>query len=109
MWGTGARGGGNPWNRGRATACALFLRLCNAHGRERRICYNEYETHFSTQFARVANDKVAIRARDVVLGLGRVPAGFHTVVHHSGLEWRTENKPSSVNDDVVEWSEPIPM
>ncbi|KAG6373826.1 hypothetical protein JVT61DRAFT_5973 [Boletus reticuloceps] len=26
------------------------------------------------------------------------------MVHHSGLEWRTENKRSSVNDDVVGWS-----
>ncbi|KAF8127667.1 hypothetical protein EV363DRAFT_1401026 [Boletus edulis] len=46
---------------------------------------------------------------DVVLGLRRVPAGFYTVVCHSGLEWRTENKCSSVKDDVIEWSRPIPL
>ena len=58
---------------------------------------------------KIANDEVGIRATDVALGLRRVPAGFYVVVHHSDLEWKTENKPSSVNDDVVEWSEPIPM
>jgi hypothetical protein len=52
---------------------------------------------------------VGIRVTDVALGLRRLPSGFHTVVHHSSLEWRTENKPSSVNDDVVEWNGPIPM
>ena len=52
---------------------------------------------------------IGIRATDVALGLKRLPAGFHTVVHYSGLKWRTENKRSSVNDDVVEWSELIPM
>ena len=57
----------------------------------------------------IADDKVGIRATDVALGLRRVPAGFYTVVNHSGLEWKTENKPSSVNDDVVEWSGPIPL
>ena len=59
--------------------------------------------------AKIANVKVGIRARDVALGLRRVPAGFYTVMYHSGLEWRTENKPSSVYNDVVEWSGPIPM
>ena len=57
----------------------------------------------------IANDKEGIRATDVALGLGRVPAGFYTVVHHSGLEWRTENKCSSVNDDIADWAELIPM
>jgi len=57
----------------------------------------------------MTNDKVGIRATDVTLGLRRVPAGFYTVVHHSGLEWRTELKRSSVNRDVVEWNGPIPM
>jgi hypothetical protein len=109
MCGVGAREGENSWTRRSATACALFLRLCNAYGRERRVGYCEYETHLSTQFAQIANDKVAIRATDVALGLRRVPSGFHTIVHHSGLEWRTENKRSSANDDVVEWSGPIPM
>ena len=52
---------------------------------------------------------IGIRATDVALGLRRLPSGFHAVVHHSGLIWRTENKRSSVNGDVVEWSEPIPM
>ncbi|KAG6372542.1 hypothetical protein JVT61DRAFT_7651 [Boletus reticuloceps] len=50
-----------------------------------------------------------IRATDVALGLRRLPAGFYIMVCHSGLEWRTENKPSSVNDDVVEWSGSIPL
>ena len=58
---------------------------------------------------KIANDKVGIRATDVALGLRRVPAGFYTVVNHSGLEWKTENRPSSINDDVVEWSGPIPL
>ena len=101
--------GGNPWNRGPATPCALFLGLCNTYRRERRAGSYEYEPHFSTQFPKIADDKVDIRATDVALGLGRVPAGFYTMVHHSGLEWRTENKPSSVDDDVVEWNGPIPM
>ncbi|KAF8452266.1 CHAT domain-containing protein [Boletus edulis BED1] len=51
----------------------------------------------------------SIRATGVALGLRRFPAGFYTIVHHSGLEWRTENKRSSVKDDVVEWSGPIPI
>ncbi|KAI9566935.1 TPR-like protein [Boletus coccyginus] len=50
-----------------------------------------------------------IRATDVALGLRRVPAGFYAVVHHSGLEWRTENKRSSVGHDVVQWNGPIPI
>jgi hypothetical protein len=57
----------------------------------------------------IANDKVGIRAADVVVGLRRIPAGFYTVVQHSGHEWRTENKPVSANNDVVEWDGPIPM
>ena len=52
---------------------------------------------------------IGIRATDVALGLRRLPSGFHAVVHHSGLKWRSENKRSSVNDDIVEWSGPIPM
>ena len=71
--------------------------------------YYAYEIRFYTQFAKLANNKVGIRATDIVLGLRRVSSGFYTVVHHNGLEWRTENKPSSVDDDVVEWSGPIPM
>ncbi|KAF8138812.1 TPR-like protein [Boletus edulis] len=51
----------------------------------------------------------SIRATNVTVGLRRLPAGFYTVVNHSGLEWRTENKRSSVNDGVVEWSGPIPI
>ncbi|KAF8132578.1 TPR-like protein [Boletus edulis] len=51
----------------------------------------------------------SIRATGVALGLRRFPAGFYTIVHHSGREWRTENKRSSVKDDVVEWSGPIPI
>ena len=62
-----------------------------------------------SQIAKIANDNVGVRATDVALGLERVPSGFHTMVHHSGLEWRTENKRPSVNDDVAEWSGPIPM
>ena len=57
----------------------------------------------------MANDDVGVRATDLALGLRRIPAGFYTVVQHSGLEWRTENKRSSVNHDVVAWSGPIPM
>ena len=45
----------------------------------------------------------------MALGLRRLPAGFHVVVHHSGLEWRTENKRSSVMYDIVEWSGPFPL
>ncbi|KAG6371208.1 hypothetical protein JVT61DRAFT_9832 [Boletus reticuloceps] len=51
----------------------------------------------------------SIRATRVAIGLRRFPAGFYTTVHHSGLEWKTENKCSSVKDDVVEWSGPIPI
>ncbi|KAG6374720.1 hypothetical protein JVT61DRAFT_4090 [Boletus reticuloceps] len=54
------------------------------------------------------DNKVDIRARDIALGLRRLPAGFYIVVHHSGLEWRTNNEPSSANDDV-EWNGPIPL
>jgi len=57
----------------------------------------------------IVNNEVGIRATDVALGLKRVPAGFYAVVRHGCLEWRTENKRSSVNVDVVEWSGPIPM
>ena len=57
----------------------------------------------------MANDKAGIRAKDVALGLGRLPCGFYTVVHHSGLEWRTENKRCPVNDDIVVWCGSIPM
>jgi hypothetical protein len=32
---------------------------------------------------------------------GLVPAGFYAVVHHSGLEWRTNNKPSLVNESLL--------
>ncbi|KAF8138959.1 hypothetical protein EV363DRAFT_1394374 [Boletus edulis] len=53
---------------------------------------------------KIANDKVDIQATDIALGLRRVPAGFNAMVPCSGLEWRTENKRSSVNDDVVGWS-----
>jgi hypothetical protein len=108
MCAAGAREGGNPWIRGPATTFALFLRLCRPYGKERRTGYHEYETHFSAQLAKISNDEVGLRATDVALGLRRLPSGFHTVVHHGGLEWRTENKPPSVNDDV-EWSGPIPM
>ena len=83
--------------------------FCSACGQERRTSYYKYETHFSTQLSKIANDTVGIRVADVALGLRRVPSGFYSVVNHSGLEWRTENKPSSVNDDVVEWDGPIPM
>ena len=109
MCGGGAREGGDHWNRRRTTTRDLFLRFCNAYRRERRTGYHEYVIHFSTQMAKITNDKVGIRATDIALGLRRIPAGFYTVVHHSGLEWRTENKPSSVNNDVVEWTGPIPM
>ena len=61
------------------------------------------------QFANNINNNVGIRATDVAMGLRGIPAGFYVVIHHSGLEWRTENKPSSVNHNVVEWTRPIPM
>ncbi|KAI9573099.1 CHAT domain-containing protein [Boletus coccyginus] len=51
----------------------------------------------------------SIRATDVALGLRRIPAGFYAMVRHSGLEWRTENKRSSVNIDVIEWNGLIPI
>ncbi|KAF8139603.1 hypothetical protein EV363DRAFT_1249426 [Boletus edulis] len=51
----------------------------------------------------------SIRATDMALGLRRLPAGFYTAVHHSGLEWRTENKCSFVNNDVVQWDGQIQM
>ncbi|KAF8431281.1 CHAT domain-containing protein [Boletus edulis BED1] len=50
-----------------------------------------------------------IRVEEPALGLRRLPAGFYTVVHHSGHEWRTENKRSSMSNNVVEWSGPIPL
>ncbi|KAF8436591.1 CHAT domain-containing protein [Boletus edulis BED1] len=50
-----------------------------------------------------------IRATDVVLGLRRFPARFYTIIRHSGLEWGTENKCSSVQDDAVEWNKPVPI
>ncbi|KAF8132745.1 hypothetical protein EV363DRAFT_1430756 [Boletus edulis] len=56
--------------------------------------YYEYEIHFSTQSAMVANDRIGILATVVALGLKRLPA----IVHHSGLEWRTENKRTSVHE-----------
>ncbi|KAG6371184.1 hypothetical protein JVT61DRAFT_9806 [Boletus reticuloceps] len=59
--------------------------------------------------AKIAHDEVDIRAIDVVLGLRRFPASFYTIIRHSGLEWRTENSRSSVQDDVVEWNEPLPI
>lgn len=57
---------------------------------------------------KITNDKVGIRATDLVLGLRRIPAGFYLVVHHSGLEWKTENKRSSGNEDI-EWNGSFPM
>ncbi|KAF8132367.1 TPR-like protein [Boletus edulis] len=50
-----------------------------------------------------------IQVKEPALGLRRLPAGFYTVVHHSGHEWRTENKRSLVSDDVVEWRGSIPL
>ncbi|KAG6376610.1 hypothetical protein JVT61DRAFT_1593 [Boletus reticuloceps] len=50
-----------------------------------------------------------IQVKEPALGLRRLPAGFYIVVRHSGHEWRTENKRSSVSDDVVEWRGPIPL
>lgn len=63
----------------------------------------------SFAFQTIANDKIGIRAADVAVGLRRVPAGFYTAVEHSGWQWRTENKPVSANNDVVEWGGLIPM
>ena len=61
------------------------------------------------RFADSINNNIGIRATDVALGLRGIPAGFYVAIHHSGFEWRTENKPSSVTYDVVEWTDPIPM
>ena len=61
------------------------------------------------QFTDNINNNIGIRATDVALGLRGIPAGFYAAIRHSGLEWRTENKPSLVNHDIVEWTEPIPM
>ena len=63
--------------------------------------------HFLRSY-RIADDEVGIRATDLALGLGRIPAGFYIAVFHSGLEWRTENKAALVESDV-EWSGPISM
>ncbi|KAF8132474.1 CHAT domain-containing protein [Boletus edulis] len=63
----------------------------------------------SPQSRKHANDQVDIQVKGPALGLRRLPAGFYTMVHHSGHEWRTENKRSSVSDDVVEWLGPIPL
>ena len=63
----------------------------------------------SPHLANIADDSIAIRATDVALGLRRLPAGFYIALYYNGLEWRTECKPSSVNNDVVEWSGSIPM
>lgn len=57
----------------------------------------------------MANDNVGIRVTDIALGLGRFPAGFYTSVHHRGLEWRTEIKSLSVDNDDLEWGGSIPM
>lgn len=62
-----------------------------------------------SQFAQIVNDKLGIRAADIVIDLGRIPAGFYAAVQHSGYEWRTVNVPVSVSSDVVEWDDPIPM
>ena len=35
------------------------------------------------------------------LGPGKTPLGFYIVVHHRGLEWRTESKRLSVNNNRV--------
>lgn len=53
---------------------------------------------------KVPNDEVGIRATDLALGLRRIPAGFYTIIYHSGLKWRTENKPVSVDNNVIERS-----
>lgn len=79
----------------------------NRHGRERTNRYR-YTSHFSTRFTKIANDKAGFKVTDVAHGLGRFPSGLYTVVCHSSLEWRTENKPSSVNNGVVEWTGSIP-
>ena len=58
---------------------------------------------------KIMNDKVGIRATDIAVGLRRLPAGFYIAIQHSGYEWRTENKAVSVNTNIVEWVEPIPV
>ena len=109
MRGAGTRKRENAWVRGPASGCALFPRISNARGRERRNSCYECEIYSSTQFTKIANGKVGIWAADVTVGLRRIPAGFYAAVQHSGREWWTENKPVSANNDVVEWDGSIPM
>ena len=60
--------------------------------------------------SQIANERVAIRATDLAFGMKRIPVGFYAVVQHSGgLEWKTLNKPVSLNNDVIEWGGLIPM
>ncbi|KAF8132500.1 hypothetical protein EV363DRAFT_1328599 [Boletus edulis] len=65
----------------------------------------------SSAITHTGEDKeiVDIQVKEPALGLRRLPAGFYTVVHHSGHEWRTENKRSSASDGVVKWRGPIPL
>ncbi|KAI9573089.1 hypothetical protein HD554DRAFT_1139054 [Boletus coccyginus] len=95
------------------------FRMCGAGSRERRNASFPGQLQLdasSSSGSAMSLGKIgevvtvtSIRATDVALDLGRVPAGFYAVVRHSGLEWRTENKRPSVNHDVVEWNGPISM
>ncbi|KAG1753384.1 CHAT domain-containing protein [Suillus lakei] len=49
----------------------------------------------------------ASRATDIILGLRRIPAGFHVVVKTDGAECQTSSKPVHVDQAVVEWNERI--
>lgn len=88
---------------------ALFLGPCNVGRRARSNGYYEYAIFLSAQPAKIANAKVGIRATNVDVALGRLPAGFYTAVQHSGQEWRTKNQRVSLTDNVIEWAGPIPM
>ncbi|KAG6370644.1 hypothetical protein JVT61DRAFT_11279 [Boletus reticuloceps] len=95
---TGATGGGKTGTQRPARGWAFSLRFRNGHGWKRRNGNYEYEIHFSTQSAMVANDRIGILATVVALGLRQLPA----IVHHSGLDLRTENKraPSDLSATV---------
>ena len=46
---------------------------------------------------------------DITVGLRRIPVGFHVSVHADGTEWRTANKPISVDASTIEWKDRITL
>ena len=77
--------------------------------RIQRRTKSQVSNWLSMLFQEIVNRNVGIRAKNVDVALGRLPAGFYAVVQHGGNEWKTENKSVLVVDDVVEWGGPIPM